>query len=92
MNDLINESELLIRDPAFYIDDYFAKLRNEIGLFIENIELKYEKIMDKIKEIETKCKQNAQNKEPNSKLEKKTKLAKEKLNEYTKNLEFNLNP
>ena len=43
-NDLIDKSKLLINDPAFYIDGYFSKLRNEIDIFkeqlIENIEKK----------------------------------------------------
>ena len=37
LNELINESELLIKDPAFYIDDYFSKLRNKIDLSKEQL-------------------------------------------------------
>ena len=32
LKELINESELLVKDPAFYINDYFTKLRNEVDL------------------------------------------------------------
>ena len=59
LNDLINESELLIRDPSFYINEYFSKLRNEIDLSkekqIEDIEQKYEQTINELKEIERKC-------------------------------------
>ena len=95
LKDLINKSELLIKDPAFYINDNFNKLRNEIDLakeeLIESIERKYEKIINELNEIETKCKQNAQNKESKSKLEKTIESTKELLNEWTKTLESNLN-
>ena len=37
LNVLIKESELLIRDPAFYINDYFSKLKNEIDLSKEQL-------------------------------------------------------
>ena len=66
LNDLIKESELLIRDPAFYINDYFTKLRNEIDLSkeqqIEDIEQKYEQIINELKEKERKCTFEAQSK------------------------------
>ena len=94
LNELIKESELLIKDPEFYIDDYFSKLRNEIDLskeqLIESIEQQYEQIINEIKEIETICKQNAKNKESN-KLEQKIISTKESLNEWTEKLESKLN-
>ena len=66
---MINESELLISDPESYIYDYFYKLRNKIDLhkeqLIQDIEQKYERIIDELKEIETKCKQNALSKQFN---------------------------
>ena len=92
LNELINETELLVKDPEFYIDDYFNKLRNEIDLskeqLIEDIRDKHEKLIDKIKDIETKCKQNAQNKVSNSKLVEENK---ESLNEWTQKLRSKLN-
>ena len=52
LNDLINKSELLTRDPAFYINDYFTKLKNEIDLSkeqkIENIVQKHEQIINEL--------------------------------------------
>ena len=63
---MISESELLIKDPAFYINDYFSKLRNEIDIskeqLFEEIEQKYEQIINELKEKERKCTFEAQSK------------------------------
>ena len=62
LNDLINESDLLAKDPSFYINNYFTKLRNEVDLskeqLMKDIEQKYEQIINELNEIESKCKQN----------------------------------
>ena len=95
LKDLINESEILTKDPSFYIDNYFTKLRNEIDLkkeqLIEDIEQKYEKIINELKEIESKYKQNAPNKKSTKKLELTIEANKESLNKWIKTLESNLN-
>ena len=69
LNDLINESELLIKDPAFYINDYFSKLRNEVDLSkdqkIQDIVQKHEEIINELKEIELKCISETQSQQHN---------------------------
>ena len=58
---------------------------------MKDIEQKYEHIIDELKEIESKCKQNVQNKESSNKLEKKTRSIKVKLIKWIEALELNLN-
>ena len=92
LKDLVKESESLITDPAFYINDFFTELRKEVDLskeqLIESIEQQYIQIINEIKEIETKCKQN---KETNEQFEQTISSTKESLNEWTKTLESKLN-
>ena len=60
LKELINESELLIKNSTFYINEYFAKLKNEIDLskekLIEDIRDKHEQLIDKINRIEKELK------------------------------------
>ena len=67
LNDLINKSELLTKDPELYIYNYFAKLINEIDLYkeqlIENIEQKHDQIIKELIEIKLKCNTDAQSKQ-----------------------------
>ena len=60
-------------------------------LLIEDILGKHEQLIDKIKEIETKLKQNAQNKNISNKIEQIIKANKEKLTEWTETLDSKLN-
>ena len=94
LNDLINESELLIKDPAFYINDYFSKLRNEVDLSkdqkIQDIVQKHEEIINELKEIELKCISETQSKQFN-RLDDNIMEEKKKLIEWSLLLKTKLN-
>lgn len=60
LKDLVEKIELLERDPLFYIDDYFSKLRNKIDLSKEEktkiIEEQHEILINQVNESEKECK------------------------------------
>jgi hypothetical protein len=63
---LMNEAQLLINDPKYYINEYFNGLRNKIDLTKENyvkmIEDNYDKTISKVNDLEDVCKLNILNK------------------------------
>ena len=88
----MNESELLINDPSFYINDYFTKLRNEIDIskeqLILDIEEKHEQIINELKGIELKCISEAQSIKFN-KLDETIQATKTELLEWSLLMETN---
>ena len=94
LNDLIKETELLVKDPAFYINDYFTKLKNEIDLSkeqkIENIVQKHEQIINELKELERNCILETQSKQF-KRLDDIITEEKNKLTEWSLLLKTNLN-
>ena len=64
--DILRKAKFLSNDPAFYVDEYFSKLKNKIDLtkeqYIQMIEEHYEIIINEVIELEKECKLNAKNK------------------------------
>ena len=60
---LINETEPFVRDPHFYIYEYFSDLRNKADLakeqLIQIIEQRHADYINQINELEIKCKTSA---------------------------------
>ena len=60
--DILNQFELIYKDPADYVNDYFSNLRNQIDIERERIKLEVDKIalslIEKINDFEIKCQMN----------------------------------
>jgi len=94
LNDLIKESELLIKEPSIYINNHFIKLKNEINSakeqLIKDIEQKYEQITKELKEFELKCTLDAPSKQF-IRLDDKIKEKNKELMEWSLTLASNFN-
>ncbi len=91
--DILRRAKFLSNDPAFYVDEYFSKLKNKIDLtkeeYIQMIEEHYEIIINEVIELEKECKLNAKNKVNNlAKLIEETEYILNKWNESLKLPDF----
>lgn len=85
---IIDQAEPLTKDPLFYIDDFFNKLRNKINLtreqYIQMIEKNFEKVVNQVISFERECRLNVENK--NSVLNKSIRQTKNSLIKWNESL------
>ena len=66
LESILSKAEVIINDPYFYIEEYFAKLKNEIDLAkekqIQMIEDNHDRLLKEIKEMENEASKKVEKK------------------------------